>query len=1638
MKKSMKLAMLAVLAGVVLVPGAVSASGSVTVNAPGKWLPDPLTGPPPPHDYISSVRVHSDHESEWKSDHTINWQDGTGKARTAFFVGESTAWEAKEMTLNITGGLVVDGAAVGIDTTYVGPSLLSGTRSHVKAWDNRVSAVQDAAKPHYAGLKTSNLSVVDVELRNKKDADVYAWLIYNNKMDYKLIGGDGTSEVRGVKLKTDARAQVEIGYRYNPDDTGVGTEVKVREGSNVKLIRGVDLTYDKWLWEPDEAMILLSMDERLDVQNTQVSAADVKVAEDITGVRISETDKAQSQYFQKFVLKNNIVKLQGELSVGKGVYGVHAYHRAYFEGDADNTIGVVDNNDVEIVRVEGNSRINGGVAGALVQNSTVTLTNNDVSIGGGNQLQLGMMSEIDHLAAAGAVLIVDDLSKTLNQVGDVRSGGNSLDLLNVKTAGDVAGGLMKVEPAALGKEFRVDANEAYLERVEGRRAFGGKLTDLGTHDENEIFSVSYNKLVLENSNFEQAIGGDLGVTKGEALVLDNTVTIYSGTIGTVIGGSGIHTGTLASPLAFSVSGNKVEAKPVANGAVVLDAVFGGIASTYADANIVKLAAKEDNSSITVNKLVVGNRGSIAARGGEVDLDNVDAKGNVVGNLGKTAALARVTIANSKVGSALPDDAFAVIGGEATDIAGGKLDGEGNVVKITASEVYGAISGGVAITEGTGHNPLAGFNKVDFDGTAHKSIYGGYVKAMKGGTATAADNTVTLQAGTVEDSVAGGVAFTSDGGQALAQRNTLNLLGGYVMGRVAGGYADNSGGDFSLLTAQNNKVEGNTVNVDDANAFISVNEVIGGISVGMGEVLNNTANWKQDMFEPAPDRPALVAGGMVEGNGNAQGNRVNIDAGVLGSEKSLVVVAGAVGTGAGASLGEMAIGNEDPAKGNVVTMKGGTVHGYVMGGYAAAIEGTSSTGVNGNTADIQNGIVDYVGGGKVKMSENMLQAEANLNHAKVTGSKVRAVNGGYIEGADAGQKVHADGNTVEVTDAETQAVFGGFIESKGTPAAATANDNKVDITGTLTKDAAWQGKDTWVYGGQVYGDSPTVPTEAHRNIVTVAVTKGDFSTIIGGRANKANANEVYVTGATKFNEVYGADAFGENAEAKNNKVEVSAGTGAKVGVISEGLAAENTVTLAGDTVVDTVEVVAKTAARDNVVTIKGNVEVKKTVSLYGDGETKDNQLVLAGGKLDTALLYGYHPDKAHEGNTLKIEKYAGKVGNIANWDVIDFGDMNGLPQVFEVIDGNPTDLAGTDYAFTDTAAMPVDGRTEQVLIHNDALIANVTPKIIDMGSTFARIQMRGADSSADHKDLLYRRINERTEQMDSLTGTMGAALGVLSAGEDGVLRCICELAPVDEEEYGLFAATRFGRTAYDFMADNKVDQKNFVAGIGRKSGDLTYGVFAEKGMGDYKQLTSYGFDSFVADVELDYNGGGIGAHWDGGSYYADAAVRYGKLDIDVKNGLMKGGNSYDYKMDGNYLGARLGFGKLVEVSTGTLDFYGRYYFTKLDGDEFDLDGEHFVIDSINSHRVRVGARYLQAMEGNWDAYSDLAYEYEFDGKAKAHVSGEDFEVDMKGGTFIGEVGGEFTRGDNLNFRLGFSVFGGQRKGYGIDARFTYRF
>lgn len=198
----------------------------------------------------------------------------------------------------------------------------------------------------------------------------------------------------------------------------------------------------------------------------------------------------------------------------------------------------------------------------------------------------------------------------------------------------------------------------------------------------------------------------------------------------------------------------------------------------------------------------------------------------------------------------------------------------------------------------------------------------------------------------------------------------------------------------------------------------------------------------------------------------------------------------------------------------------------------------------------------------------------------------------------------------------------------------------------------------------------------------------------------------------------------------------------------------------------------------------------------------------------------------------------------------------------------------------------------------------------------------------------------------------------------------------------FGTVQGGESRYETGSYVKLRGTSLAAGAAGRVGSAVIAGFVEAGW-----ATS---DSHVGgargDADHDYYGVGAAVRWQAaGAFHLDSSLRLGSASTDY-DGVFGAGTAH-YESDAFYATAHVGGGWSVKFAPATLEFYGRYAFSYLDGDDVGLNstsGETLSMESTITHAVRVGGRLTGAFTETTSWKAGLAYEHAFDGDAEATV------------------------------------------------------
>ncbi|BAV91705.1 autotransporter outer membrane beta-barrel domain-containing protein [Candidatus Desulfovibrio trichonymphae] len=298
-------------------------------------------------------------------------------------------------------------------------------------------------------------------------------------------------------------------------------------------------------------------------------------------------------------------------------------------------------------------------------------------------------------------------------------------------------------------------------------------------------------------------------------------------------------------------------------------------------------------------------------------------------------------------------------------------------------------------------------------------------------------------------------------------------------------------------------------------------------------------------------------------------------------------------------------------------------------------------------------------------------------------------------------------------------------------------------------------------------------------------------------------------------------------------------------------------------------------------------------------------------------------------------------------------------------------------------------------------------------------------------------------------TEGASVGAALANQGADLAAGAGMGSAinsaKEDAWGAFAVVDASSMRYNTGSYIDTSSVNLMAGISRnintEIGKLTAGAFFEYGGASY-DIHGSGNTSYI--------GGGLLGHLKfndvgPGHFYTEAAARIGGLNNDYESTRLKdvSGRKASFDTESTYYGIHAGVGYVWNITEeASLDVYGKYFWLHQDGNDATIStGEPVSFDPIDSHRLRGGARFAYAINEYISPYIGAAFEYEFDGKARASVWGYDLKAaKFEGETGIGEAGLVFKPSSKSPWLVDLGVQGyvGKREGVSGSLRVGLEF
>ena len=717
----------------------------------------------------------------------------------------------------------------------------------------------------------------------------------------------------------------------------------------------------------------------------------------------------------------------------------------------------------------------------------------------------------------------------------------------------------------------------------------------------------------------------------------------------------------------------------------------------------------------------------------------------------------------------------------------------------------------------------------------------------------------------------------------------------------------------------------------------------------------------------------------------------------------------------------------------------------------------------------------------------------------------SIYGGYIEDTNENNISMNDntliinGNNKELNIGE---LAGGKSFDNSSEMAGEVNNNKLFIKNItfLDSNEYYEPQENYFYGGTALQNIDTTNNTVEIENVKF---KADDNKIYGGNSqfgevkqNKVNIKDSQIDGNV---DIYGGDSGGSITENNtveitdstfNNKTNIYAARNSMSSSENNSLKINN-ITFNGETNIyggyisntDYPRPEDYGNAIGNKVILEGNINSGQyndsEINIYGGfinyrvlasvdniGEIKNNEVILKNAQNfenDNVNLYGFDvekldyaeinvDDEAHQGkfvnNNLIVNNWTGKVNSINNFSNVNFENLTFDSSLAQVIDLNKqADLSKTGIGVTFAGGQEFEKGSSMTLINNaDGYKGSEFGNEVNTAAGVAQV-VTGDITNENNKVVLTIDDVKLADQTKLVAENRAVAAAFINQGTDLIADSLDTISR--DGKYGIktFAAVHGNRSKYDVNSDIKINGWSTIVGVGSENehngGDFSWGVFYENGSGNYRTFNEFNNEFFRGDGSLVYNGGGIAARYENAhGVYTEGSLRAGMLKSEMTDALSDGNQKYGYKSESEYYGAHIGIGQIIPLSESSdLDVYGKFFHTYTEGDSFNVAGDEFEFDSINSDRLRIGARLTTNKENKFSTYYGLAYEYEFNGDAEMRAAGMDAPTQsLQGSSYMAEIGLNYqpTPDSPWSFDLNMRGYAGEREGATFNVQATYTF
>ena len=266
-----------------------------------------------------------------------------------------------------------------------------------------------------------------------------------------------------------------------------------------------------------------------------------------------------------------------------------------------------------------------------------------------------------------------------------------------------------------------------------------------------------------------------------------------------------------------------------------------------------------------------------------------------------------------------------------------------------------------------------------------------------------------------------------------------------------------------------------------------------------------------------------------------------------------------------------------------------------------------------------------------------------------------------------------------------------------------------------------------------------------------------------------------------------------------------------------------------------------------------------------------------------------------------------------------------------------------------------------------------------------------------------------------------------------------------DQSGVFGTIGGGKTRYDTGSRVDVDSMSLVTGlVTRVTPELMVAGFVEAGFGNSESSTN----NATAEGSHDYYGVGLASRYRFNlPFYIDGSLRLGTASTEFSGKYAE--DSAKYSADGLYGSAHVGLGYVFDLADKlSLDVYGRYIFTYLEGDSVSLDTpdhERLESEDTTTHTMQIGALLRGMTTENIAWRFGLEYEHVADGDAESNILTKTDRIALNVPTLKGDSGivnlgitMRSTPTDPMALDLGFKGYVGDHRGVSGTVTWSYMF